>query len=600
MSRKRIRIQFPISPANQLQLVKMVDTAMEKISRSFPNPLFHDVILRQNYPIIETTYPPLEVSAHDQIRLEIYLHSHVVDAKLSYLYMTARCLDASLIFPAADHGLDFPRGLEIPHDHTRTFLPFDCVGNVLSIPTLDRTSQNIIISEAILAMRLDSLSFAKAPFVNYNKVTVRKGILSFDAAPVSYTDIVSLSLSDLHIDKDNLELGKVDFDWNAPNVYRSEAAPSQSAAPFVPDPSNAALTSTSLTQVASTIATTRHSVQNTRPFTSLSDLGADGFTPALGLTTPYIARAMLPQYPSPKSRLLTRPLTTGQQLAHRDGLSFPRRYNIPSLSFNTGNPYLQNQAQNIGMQLLSQTNQSRSRRSNSVIPCNLFPPVPSSTPLASDSVLAIDDMSRHTLQPKSKDLISIHTSIEDLSNSNKNISRKSSVTDSVDQVSDTDDDETLRLNTTVVSTEPVPATSGILTRSAKKKQDTLRVELILQHERSAIDIGLIPLVEGEFTPESLFILPKVLIEFGMVLAAFMNLPQHKDHWYFIGALHPLFKQNQVDEQWIFSLNKDHSALFILCQKIDSAYAVIYDTTLTDPTLAHTAKSFQDYMKRVES
>ena len=598
MSKRRIRIQFPISPANQLQLVKMIDTAMEKISRSFPNPLFHDVILRQNYPIIETTYPPLEVSAHDQIKLEIYLHSHVVDAKLSYLYMTARCLDASLIFPAAVHGLDFPRGLEIPHDHTRTFLPFDCVGNLLSIPTLDRTSQNTIISEAILAMRLDSLSYAKAPFVDYNKVTVRKGILSFDPAPVSYTDIVSLSLSDLHIDKDTLELGKVDFDWNAPNVFRSEAAPSQPAAPLVQDPSNVALTTTSLTQVASTIATTRQSVKNTRPFASLSDLGADGFTPALDLTTPYVARAMLPQYSSPKTRLLTRPLTTGQQLAHRDGLPFPRRY-IPSLSFNTGNSYLQNEAQNIGMQLLSQNDQSRFRRSNSVIPCNLFPPVPSSTPKASDRVTVIDDISRHTLQPKPKEIISIHKSIDDLSNSDKNISRKSSLADPVDQTSDTDDDS-LRLNTTVVSADPVPATSGILTRSAKKKQDTLRVELILQHERSATDIGLVPLVEGELTHDSLFILPKVLVEFGMVLAAFMNLPQQKDHWYFIDALRPLFKQNQVDEQWIFSLNKDHSALFILCRKIDSAYAVIYDTTLTDPILAHTAQSFQDYMKKAES
>ena len=82
MSSDRIRIQFPISPANRLQLVKMVDTAMEKISRSFPNPLFHDVVIRQNYPIIETTYPPLEISAYDQIKLEIYLHSHVVDAKI--------------------------------------------------------------------------------------------------------------------------------------------------------------------------------------------------------------------------------------------------------------------------------------------------------------------------------------------------------------------------------------------------------------------------------------------------------------------------------------------------------------------------------------
>ena len=106
MSRDRIRIQFPISPANQLQLIKMVDTAMEKISRSFSNPLFHDVVIRQNYPIIETTYPPIEVSAYDQIQLQVYLHSHVVDAKTSYLYMTAKCLDVNLFFPAAIHGLN--------------------------------------------------------------------------------------------------------------------------------------------------------------------------------------------------------------------------------------------------------------------------------------------------------------------------------------------------------------------------------------------------------------------------------------------------------------------------------------------------------------
>ena len=401
MSSDRIRIQFPISPANRLQLVKMVDTAMEKISRSFPNPLFHDVVIRQNYPIIETTYPPLEISAYDQIKLEIYLHSHVVDAKLSYLYMTAKCLDASLIFPAAIHGLDFPRGFDIPHDRTRTFLPFDCVGNLLSIPTLDKTAQNTIVSEAILAMRFDSLSYAKAPFVNYNKVTVRKGILSFDSAPVSYTDIVSLSLSDLHIDKDNLDLGKADFDWNAPNVFRSVTAPPQSAAPSVQDPSNVALTTTSLTQVASTTAVTRPPVNNTQPIASLSDLGAHGatgFTPPLDLTTPYTGRAMLPQCSSPKTRLLTRSLThltNSQQLAHRDGLPFPRKY-IPDLSFSSGNPYLQNEVQNIRTQLFRQNDYSRSRRSNSVVPSNIFPLAPSSTPIASVGVTVVDDLSKHT------------------------------------------------------------------------------------------------------------------------------------------------------------------------------------------------------------
>ena len=599
MSRDRIRIQFPISPANQLQLVKMVDTAMEKISRSFPNPLFHDVVLRQNYPIIETTYPPLEVSAYDQIKLEIYLHSHVVDAKLSYLYMTARCLDASLIFPAAVHGLDFPRGLDIPHDYTRTFLPFDCVGNLLSIPTLDRTAQNTIVSEAILAMRFDSLSYAKAPFVDYNKVTVRKGILSFDPAPVSYTDIVSLSLSDLHIDNDSLDLGKVDFDWNAPNVFRSVTAPSQPAAPPVQDPSNVALTTTSLAQVASTIAITRQSVNNTQPLTSLGDLealGAHGYAPPLD--TPFIGRAMLPQYSSPKTRLLTRSLTTSQQLAHRDGLPFPRKY-IPGLPFTSGNPYLQNEAQNIRTQLFRQNDHSRSRRSNSVIPSNIFPLAPSSTPMASDGVTVIDDLSKHTLQSKPNKIISISKSIDDLSNSDKTVPRRSSFTDTTDQTSDNDDDS-LYLNTTVVSVDPALSTPGILTRSAKKKQDTARVALIFQHERSATDIGLVPLVEGELTHDSLFILPKVLVEFGIILAAFMNLPQQKDHWYFIDALRPVFKQGQVDEQWIFSLNKDHSAKFVFCRKLDSAYTVIYDTTLTDPILAYTAQSFQDYMKKAES
>ena len=270
MSRDRIRIQFPISPANQLQLIKMVDTAMEKISRSFSNPLFHDVVIRQNYPIIETTYPPMEVSAYDQIQLQVYLHSHVVDAKISYLYMTAKCLDADLTFPSAEHGLNIPHDYTFL-DETRTFLPFDCVGNVWTVPTLDKTASNTILSEAILAMRFDSLSYAKDPYSDYNKVTVCKGLLSFDTVPVSYNDTVLLSLKDLHIDKNKLDLKKVDLDWGDPTVFRSTSLP-QSASRSAQDPANVTLSTATITQVASTTTTARQPVHNTQMTASNSCL----------------------------------------------------------------------------------------------------------------------------------------------------------------------------------------------------------------------------------------------------------------------------------------------------------------------------------------
>ena len=191
-------------------------------------------------------------------------------------------------------------------------------------------------------------------------------------------------------------------------------------------------------------------------------------------------------------------------------------------------------------------------------------------------------------------------SIEDLSTNDKNVSRRSSFTDTTDQISDDDDSPDRSLNKTIIPVTADTSTPGILTRSAKKAQDTNRVALIFQHERSATDIGLVPLVGGELTHESLFLLPKVLVDFGMVLTAFMNLPENKAHWYFIDALRPVFRQRQVDEQWEFLLDKDHSATFIPCRKLDSAYTVIYDTTLTDPVLAYTVQSFQDYMDKSES
>ena len=91
-----------------------------------------------------------------------------------------------------------------------------------------------------------------------------------------------------------------------------------------------------------------------------------------------------------------------------------------------------------------------------------------------------------------------------------------------------------------------------------------------------------------------------MVDFGIDLAAFMNLPENKAHWYFIDALRPVFKQNQVDEVWIFLLDRNHSATFVPCRKLDSAHTVIYDTTLTDPILAQTAQAFQDYVTQAES
>ena len=74
----------------------------------------------------------------------------------------------------------------------------------------------------------------------------------------------------------------------------------------------------------------------------------------------------------------------------------------------------------------------------------------------------------------------------------------------------------------------------------------------------------------------------------------MSLPQNKPHWYLVKALSPLFQQ-QVDDKWRFYLQKENSAKYVPCRRLDSAHIVLKDTNLTDTTLAATAKAFQDYM-----
>ena len=92
----------------------------------------------------------------------------------------------------------------------------------------------------------------------------------------------------------------------------------------------------------------------------------------------------------------------------------------------------------------------------------------------------------------------------------------------------------------------------------------------------------------------MFLLPSSLVEFGIALTDFMNIPDNRKHWYFINALPSIFRQQHADEKWIFLLDKDTSNLFEPCRQLDSAHLVLYDTDLPDPTIADTAQAFQNY------
>ena len=602
----RIRIQFPISLADQLQLVKMVETAMEKVSRSFPNYEFPEVAVRQSYPIIETTYPVYEISAYDQIKLEVYLHLHVADSKFSYLYMTAMCLEADLFFPAAVHGLNIPPDVTTL-DQTRSFLPFETVNGLLKLPTLDKTSPNTLLSSTTLAMRFDSLSYATVPFHNYKQVTVQKGILSFNPVTVSYDDTIILSLSDLNIDKDSLDLKKADFDWEGPNVFRSVTAPPP-AGPAIQNPPNddASVTPAKTKSTnASAANPSKQSVAKTKPTNVMEILGAAPVYPRVNLINQTTGRVEIPSFPPRAPRLFSNPyahLTAKQRLARKDGLQYPREY-IPERLFSPhlGDLYHKNAVQDVRIQLARQNDYSRSN--SGIFSTNFSDVVPLASsdnyPITLSRKVVSDDIFERESTPKPQ--ISIDDQIDALTKNAVEVSGETVFTDCAPIESGTSTPSNVSLDNTVI---PVTPSGSVLvppvTRRAKSEQDAAYQALIFQYERIPSEIGLSRVNPDEMvTIESLYILSDDLLEFGIVLTVFMNLPENREHWYFVDGLRPLFHQ-LVDDQWQFSLVNNNSATFLPLQRLDSAHTVIYDKNLTDPKLASTAKSFQDYMAQATS
>ena len=99
------------------------------------------------------------------------------------------------------------------------------------------------------------------------------------------------------------------------------------------------------------------------------------------------------------------------------------------------------------------------------------------------------------------------------------------------------------------SSTPAP----VKTRQNMKEQNIALAALILQYNRTPTDIELTSVSEGELTPESLFLLPSSLVEFGIALTNFMNIPDNRKHWYFVNALPSIFKQQYGLRSGVFTI-----------------------------------------------
>ena len=215
-----VRIQFPFTQSDLLQLNKMVETAVERIYRSTPEERIPIFDIKSQYPILFADRPSRNLNANLTLKLEVYLHKHVKDSKTSFLYLTALCLHADKYFRDGTHGLNI-----LPHftfmDKNRSFLPFGGGEGVLSVPTLMDTTPNVLITDATFMIRGDTLQYASDPFILYRQVITSQGMLSFTPVKENYEDKIVLTLADLHIDKDNLELDEQGIKWSDTTIFRS-------------------------------------------------------------------------------------------------------------------------------------------------------------------------------------------------------------------------------------------------------------------------------------------------------------------------------------------------------------------------------------------
>ena len=221
-------------------------------------------------------------------------------------------------------------------------------------------------------------------------------------------------------------------------------------------------------------------------------------------------------------------------------------------------------------------------------------PKPLSVPLAStkqidsvmpDSNIQVLNVTQAALQDLEKP-----TFLETYNESSENSMYTANEASTSLETSTDDNNETIvEANVSVSIAEPRK------TRSKFAIQHSEWVNLILKHQRTALAMNVDQLFpDEEFSETTLFQLPSRLLEFGQSLAAFIGLPENRDHWYFVEVL-PYFFRRQIDDIWVFQADDHGSADFVQCQRLDSAYIVMHDKSISNNTLAVTAQLYEAYM-----
>ena len=318
--------------------------------------------------------------------------------------------------------------------------------------------------------------------------------------------------------------------------------------------------------------------------------GADGFTPSAPLASNvFLANVELPSFVSqygPPIRKPPPPLTARERLCRKEGLPLERPY-YPSYtkagSKRLNTPYHQAETLGICAQLIKQTD-----RVQKVVPKPLSVPLASTKQIDSvmpDSNIQVLNVTQAALQDLEKP-----TFLETYNESSENSMYTANEASTSLETSTDDNNETIvEANVSVSIAEPRK------TRSKFAIQHSEWVNLILKHQRTALAMNVDQLFpDEEFSETTLFQLPSRLLEFGQSLAAFIGLPENRDHWYFVEVL-PYFFRRQIDDIWVFQADDHGSADFVQCQRLDSAYIVMHDKSISNNTLAVTAQLYEAYM-----
>ena len=614
-----VRIQFRFSQSDLLQLNKMVETAVERIYRSSPEERFPAFTIKPQYPILLADRPDFNLSANLILKLQVYLHKHVVDSKTSFLYLTAVCLDTAKHFQNSRHGLNILQQFTFM-DGTRSFLPFEQGEGVLTVPTLpDANPKYGLVSEAIFMMQIDTLQYATPPFDIYREVIASQGKISFGPIKESYDDRIILTLADLQIDKVTLELNKQGVQWDDSDSFRSkpDLPTVQSARSNVQAPPSTAATTAST--IASVVPSAVSQVSSLA-VTSASTLGPHAFGvpsssfPYSGQNNLNVRRVEilpLPAFtPQPLAQQFPN-LTWRQRQAARDGIQYDRpippanEKAVPRLN----NPYHQSVTNDVRERLSQQVNDSRPILEK--LQVDLTKDV-SPLAISNENCTVVKETLQDILGPQPKPLnisaclnvdLPPDSSVPSMVDTSKDISRTPDISTNSTSGSYNSANDLTVVAAPASPPSPAPLALPPSSRTTRSGTTVLRDQwksIILQHCREPKDIGLVKVnPNDDNTPKTLFVLPERLVKFGTLLAGFMTIASNKEHWYFVQVLDPLFFQG-VDDIWRFRVNPAHSANFLNCQALDSAYIVLHERQLPNDQLALLARLFTKYETRTDS